>query len=102
MVVILEKLNQGQLDLAVDISPFIHVQLPSIQPLLDSKLAIRCSVHMDVQTTMSGLLWYWRKLKNIMILRQVLDVNEWLCSMSSKQIYGRLFATDIRDNAILW
>ncbi len=29
---------------------------------------------MNVQTDITGLLWYWRKLKNMMILRQVLQL----------------------------
>lgn len=29
-----------------------------------------CSVPMVVQTTVTGLLWYWKKLKNMMILGQ--------------------------------
>ncbi len=45
---------------------------------------------MDVQTTVTRLLWYWRKLKNRKIL----------CSLVSELISGALFWRDIRDNDI--
>ncbi len=32
-----------------------------------------CSLSMDVHTDITGLLWYWKKLKNRKILRQVLQ-----------------------------
>lgn len=33
-----------------------------------------CSTPTDVETTITIFVWYWRKLKNVIILKQVLDL----------------------------
>lgn len=49
------------------------------------------SAPMDVQAAAAGLLWYWRKVKNVMILKQVLDVQRTSFCLICKWISGSLF-----------
>lgn len=68
-------------------------QIGTIRSMLNELLAAPvCRAPVDEQTTISGSMWYWRKLKNLMILRQVLQLKS---MFSYKQIYGCLFLMDI-------
>lgn len=44
---------------------FTFLQLSTINNVPDKPLAVLiCNVHMDVQTIITGLLWYYGKVKN--------------------------------------
>ena len=62
-----------------------------IKSWLNYLLALTVSSELvDIQTTVTGSLWDWGKLKNMMFLRQVLHM--WGASLLiSQQIYGRVF-----------
>ena len=60
------------------------------------------AVYTDFRTRITESLWYWKIIKNNKILRQVLLFEKSVFfSMTSKQIWGRSLAMDIRINDIL-
>lgn len=60
-----------------------------------------CDLSMDVQKTITGLHFYWRKFKNVMIFRFKFWTHmERLSSTISKWLYGRFSTMYIGDNDI--